>query len=85
LATFEINPAVKQEAAQDNTIKTLGDRAGKEPLQTGAAECWPYLLCELQSSVAGTITNIPVPTGSSVDHGIRGNSIRFTATPGKGN
>jgi hypothetical protein len=62
----ELIPALTQEAGREDTIKELGERAAKEPIEIGSAQCIPYPLCEPQRSLAGTFINLPPPVRSTV-------------------
>lgn len=63
----ELSPVVKEEAGRDDTLKQLGERAGKEPIETGSAQCRPYPLCEMQPGLGGTFMGLPGPLDTIVE------------------
>lgn len=67
LGDAELSPIVTQEAGRDGTLKELGERAAKEPVEIGSGHCSPYPLCEPQHSLAGTFMNLPRPLGTLVE------------------
>lgn len=67
LGDAELPPVVTQEAGRDDTLKQLGERAGKEPIETGSAQCSPYPLCDRQPSLGGTLMDLPRPLGTVVE------------------
>jgi hypothetical protein len=66
LGDAELSPTLTQEAGREDTLKELGERAAKEPVEIGSAQCIPYPLCEPQQSLAGTFINLPRPVRSTV-------------------
>ncbi len=66
LGDAELSPTVTQEAGRDGTLKELGERAAKEPIEIGSGQCSPYPLCEPQHSLAETFMNLPRPLGTLV-------------------
>ena len=70
----EVIPAFRQEAARDETVRGLQERAAQEALEIGSSECWPYLLCEPRGSLTGTLVNVPLPMGSNTGTLSKGSS-----------
>jgi hypothetical protein len=68
LGEAELSPTVTQEAGRDGTLKELGERAAKEPVELGSGQCSPAPLCDSQHSLAGTFMNLPRrPVGTLVE------------------
>lgn len=70
----EVTPPFRQEASRGEIVRDLGARAAQEPLLAGTPDCWPYAVCESQTSAAGALIHVPVPVPSGTATGSRGGS-----------